>query len=345
MKNKKRTIELANLVVLFGKAGLVSKFKTRFFPVVSEGRVKGRGEVSVYRFHNVQVDFVGKIPVMYGQLLKFMNIEAEQDYDHKTGALIDSSNKMPSVPSSFFLVDLTTHRLSYLGETRRAPTLRDFEYCVKKLLKADWSDRRRKLKKELLDSRGEQRLTKKNRDKIEESLEKHLPFVEVRVTPLPAIKKLGDTLSGFKIITHVSVKPMLRNNELSDENAEFLRSLEKQQDNLGSKNTSLSVSNPTQGLKKPEVKKMVKAASSGNYDVKVKGRDNADEDIDTNLRDVSVKFKEEVPARENVKNRARRLLEKMHHAFRRGYVLAVKADKKVVREAQDMVSELNAEKD
>lgn len=341
MKNKKRTIELANLVILFNKKGLVESFNNRFFPIINDGRVRGKGEVSSYRFYNLTVDKIDKTPVLYGQLLKFMDIEAEQDFNEDEDRLIDSSGRLHSVPSSFFLIDLTTHRLSYLGETRRSPTLRDFEYCLKNLLMAEWKKQRSNLKEKLKKEKKKKRLNKDLKKEIEEKIDKILPIPEIRVTPLPAIKKLKATLDPFQIVTQVILKPLPRNNELSDQNARFLRNLEQQQERIKAKNASVNISNTKDGLQKEEVKKLVKATASGNYDVKVKGKDSKGTDIDSDLRDINVKFKEIVPARESDKSRAKRLLDKLKEAFQRGFALAVKPKAETISEANKIVSEFN----
>lgn len=341
--SKRRTIELANLVVLFDGKGLVDSFRDRFMPAIKDGRVSGKGEVESYRFHAIDFLTTDGHPIMYGRLLKFMNIEAEQDYDENEEELIASNRVIPSVPSAFFVIDLGNHRISYLGETRRSPTLRDFEYCIRRLLLSDWRHRRSKLKKELLKKRGRKRLNEAIKHEIEELLDKALPEPDVRVTPLPGLKGVNKTLDPFKLVTSLSIKPLLRNNELADPNARFLKALEAQQDKLKSTTTSVNVSNSKEGLTKDEVKKLVKAAASGNYEIKVKGKDSANEDISSDLREVSVKFKETIPEREPDKTRAKRLLNKMSEAFQRGYILAARVSAEIKTEAMEIVNEFKTE--
>lgn len=312
-------------------------------PVIRNGRISGRGEVESYRFHAIDFLTVDGHPIMYGRLLKFMNIEAEQDYDENKEELVDSNRVIPSVPSSFFVVDLGNHRISYLGETRRSPTLRDFEYCIRRLLLADWRHRRTQLKKELMEKKGRKRLNEELKHEIEERLDKALPEPDVRVTPLPGLKGVNKTLDPFKLITSVSIKPLLRNNELADPNARFLKALEEQQDKLKSTTTSVNVANSKDGLVKGEVKKLVKKAATGNYEIKVKGKDSADEEISSDLSEVSVKFKETIPDREPDSSRAKRLLNKMSEAFQRGYILAVRVSAEIKTEAKAIVDEFKTE--
>lgn len=334
---KKRTIELGNLVVLFNGKGLVESFNERFYKVILNGKVKGKGEVESYRFHGLKLDSIDRTPVFYGRLLKFMTIEAEQDFDVKRATLVDSDKRMPSVPSAFFVIDLTTHRISYLGETRRSPTLKDFEYCLKKLLQHDWREKRKSMKETMLAQHETKRISKHVREEIEIKLDKAFPQPEVRVTPLPAIKQVGKTLAPFKKITQVSIKPLSRNNELSKQNASFLRAIEKEQDLLKSRNFNINANNAKDGLEKNAVQNLVTQASSGNYQINVKGVDNADETISSDLKEISVKIKEEIPNRETDVERAVRVLGKMKQAFQRGYVVAAEASNEIKKEAMEIV--------
>ena len=338
--SKKRTIELANLVVLFGEKGLVESFKDRFYPAINDGKVNGKGEVKSYRFHKLKVANEDNTPIFYGRLLKFMSIEAEQDFDENQEKLVDSTRRMASVPSAFFTVDLNSHRISYLSETRRAPSLKDLQFCLRKLLSSDWKKQRQLLKAAMLEEVGKKRMNKGLKEEIEAKLDEMLPFPEVRVTPLPALQQLNKSLDPFHIITNLNIKPMLRNNELSNENAKFLRQLEKQQNKLKAKTTTLNVANSKDGLKKDEVKKLVKEASSGNYAIKVKGKDQSGEDIDSDLKEISVKFKEEIPNQEPDVNRAKRLLTKMKEAFERKYVLASEVTQEIKDAAKALVRDL-----
>lgn len=339
-KPKKRTIELANLVVLYGESGLIENFKAKFFPAIENGTVKGRGEVRSYKFFNVSVGSIDKTPVMYGQLLKFMTIEAEQNFEESTNELVESTATLPAVPSSFFLIDLTSHRMAYLGETRRCPTMRDFEYCVKRLLNRQWQHERRLYKTQLLEELGKKRATKEIKGKIEDKINEKFPIPKIRVTPLPGLKNVDTALDPFKKITQVIVKPMSRNNELSSRNKKFLRELEKQQDRIKAEKTSLNISNSAEGLKQNEVKNLIDATASGNYQVKIKGKDSHGESIDSDLDKISVKFTDVIPARETAEARAKRLMTKMRMAFDRGYVLAAETSQELLQKARKIVKDL-----
>ncbi|GEM_PF-5248869 len=337
---KKRTIELLNLVVKFDDKGLVETFEDRFFPVIRGGKVRGRGEVETYRFEYLHFMLIEGVPIFAGRLLKFMTLEAEQDFDEASEKLIESTKTMPSVPSSFFVIDLTTHRLAYLSETRRAPSSNDLQYCISKLLNSDYAKRRKEAKSKVLENLGLLRVTKKVRDQVDKKIDSMVPKSYINLRSLPELKKVGKTLDPFEIITKLIIKPLPRNNELSKENSQFLRQYEKRQDKLGSISSSLVMGNTKDGLKKVATKDLVKQASTGNYAVKVMGKDSQGEDIDSDLQNISVKFREKIPAKEEVENRTKRLFKKLQDAFSKGYIVTVEVTAETRRLAIDIVNRL-----
>ena len=342
---KRRTIELANVVINFGDQGLVENLKDKVFPILSDGNVNGKGEVRSYKFLGVKALQIGdtNTPCLFGRLVKIMTIEAEQEFDENKDKLIQSSKQISSAPSSFFLINLINHRMAFLGETRRSPGLNDFEYSIRRLLNLDWRKNYKNELKNILSGDGLSRIPKGKKDEYEARALKICPFPDVRVTPLPALKEVGKKFDVFNVITSLNIKPMKTNNELPDENAEFLKKYEEQQKRIGSSATSIELSNGKQGLDKNETQKLVKAASNGNYKVKMKGKTRNGSELKSDLEEVSIKLKEEIPSVESDTNRANRLLTKMIEAFAAGYVMVANNTESLFDKAVSIVRELNGD--
>jgi hypothetical protein len=161
------------------------------------------------------------------------------------------------------------------------------------------------------------------------------------VTPLPAQSEIDKKFGAFAKLTTLTVKPMKTNNELPDENAEFLRKYAEQQKKVGSTSSKLELINGSEGLQKSEAQKLVKAASDGNFKVTMKGTAKNGNQISGDLDQLSVKLKEQIPDRESDTDRANRLLGKMKEAFEAGYVLASSATSNLIEKARAVVKLVN----
>lgn len=341
--SKQRTIELANVVINFGDKGLVDNLRDHVLPNLTT--LRGRGEVREYRFLGLKLSEItqDKTPVMFGRLVKMMNIEAEQEFDEQVEELISSSKQIPSAPSSFFLINLINHRMAFLGETRRSPSLKDFEYCVSRLLLSDWRTRYNAKLQEILRAEERERIPKGKKDEYHARVLAAVPEPDVRVTPLPAQTEIDKKMGAFAKLTTVTVRPMKTNNELPDENAAFLRKYAEQQRRLGTSSSKLELVNGTDGLEKNEAQKLVKAASDGNFKVTMKGTARNGNKISGDLDQLSVKLKEQIPARESDTDRANRLLSKMKEAFDAGFVLAANTVDGLADKAKAVIKAVNGE--
>lgn len=341
--SKNRTIELANVVVNIGDKGLVENLKDRVLPGIKDQSIKGRGEVHEYRFLGVKVGQIteNQVPVLFGRLVKIMTIEAEQELDESGDELINSSKQIPSAPSSFFVINLVDHRMAYLGETRRSPGLRDFESCIRRLLDKDWKQRIGEHLQALLAAENRERTPRGKTEEYYRRVLAEVPQPTVRVTPLPALSEIDKKLEAFAKLEAISVKPMKTNNEMPDENAEFLRKYKEQQVKLGSTSSKFEMKNGKDGLQKEEAQKLIKAASDGNFQVTMKGSARNGNQISGDLDELSIKLKEQIPDQESDADRASRLLNKMKEAFQAGYVIAGATANELLERAKAIVQSIN----
>ena len=200
-KDGYKTVELANVVVNFGNKGLVENLKDRFLPAIVDQTLPGRGEVNEYRFLGIKLDEItpNRIPVMFGRLVKIMTIVAEQEFDELKDELIDSSKQIPSAPSSFFVINLVNHRMAFMGETRRSPSLRDFESCIQRLLTKNWNLLYRAHLKAILAEENQERIPRKKSPEYHKRVFTKVPKPEVRVTPLPALTEVDKKFGIFML--------------------------------------------------------------------------------------------------------------------------------------------------
>lgn len=344
--SKRRTYELANVVIKFGDNDFLENLQSIVLPALLDGSVKGKGEVKSYKFLGLKLAVIGEdqeeAPVLFGRLVKFMTIEAEQEFDENADALIASSKQIPSAPSSFFVITLANHKLALLGETRRSPTLRDLEFCFKRILVKDWRERFTAHMKSQAAEIGLKRIPRDKYDDFYDKAREENPEPSVRITPLPAINQLEEKFAAFAKLTSITIKPMKTNNELPDENAEFLRQYEQQQKKLKSETTSLQIGN-SEGLDKEEAEHLTKAAANGNYKVSFRGKARNGNSISGDLDQLSVKIKENIPESESDEDRAVRVFNVMAEALAGGYVVITEAAENLLNRAKEIVTIVNRE--
>lgn len=341
---KNRTVELANVVINFENTGLVENLESRVLPAIRGGAVKGRrnSEIKEYRFLDVELGLLDpdETPVMFGRLIKLMRIEAEQEFDESTRQLRHSTNEIASAPSAFFVVNLGTHRMALLGETRRSPGLSNFRHCIDRALFERWDLERQAKLAEILLADGLTEIPYGKKQHYHRLVEEAVPRPDVRVTPLPALEELSRQFAAFEKVISMNIRPMKTNNELPDENEEFLSSLASQETRLGTSTSRVEMRNGKVGLNKDEAANLATAASNGNYKVSVTGKDRNGDDLRTNLDEMSIKLQMEVDEHENDGHRAKRLLGNMSRAFSSGRVRPPNLGQNMIRRARQIVRAL-----
>ena len=325
MSRVNRTFEIANFVITFENEGLVANFNTRFWPAIRDGVVKGKGEVRSYRFINLEVKSLNHnnvdVPVLCGRLVKLMTIEAEQIFDEGKESVVSTQDSIPSAPSAFFVVELINHKICFLRETRRAPSIKDLEYCLRKILMQDYYKQRSEMKKSIKDELGKQRLVGETRLMVNTMLDSSIPKPDVRITAIPGKGDLEERLNKYRTIETISISPLKTNNELSDENAKFLRAYQEQSEKISSQSGKVELRNTKTGLDIEESKTLLKDASDGNFKVKVSGVTNSGQKIQgDDLEKYGLKFTEAIPTKESNTDRAIRTFSKLMHALSDGLI-------------------------
>lgn len=343
-----RRVELANFVITMGEKGLLDLLPEILWPLMKTSKIPGRGEVYGYRFHDLSVDTFGGIqgyPCLFGRLIRLMTIQAEQRFDEGTGKIVPSQESVESAPSSFFVITLADHKMAFLPESRRRPPqLRDLEYCVTRLLRGYWRVQREQAHEAMLKDLGRTRIPRGHAEVWEEELEKRFPEPEIHISPLAASAELKKRLAIYELLQSVEIRPLKTNQELPDENSEFLQQYAKTKKRLGSRRDKIELANNKDGLVKPEAERLVQSASDGNYQVKLKGKDKNGHPIQDDLENLRIQVPYAMKKGETSGARAFRLLDILLNALKHHAVVAKEATVEVTSRAHQMIRSLKGQK-
>lgn len=277
-------MEAANFTLKFDEKNLLDYIEDIVIPAFTKKRIRKYGETS-YFFSNVKVQEIQGILCIVGRFIKDGILLAEQRYEK--GKIIQDERTMQSSPSAVFVLMLDTHRLIFGKETKQPPTIQMFESTTARFL--------RDAHKEFVESKVEeakeagQKLTKA------EANRQH-PYPKLQVVPLSSEEDVKTFIKRFAKLKSVQYTFTPRNDE-ADNAGFFFDSAQEQQEVVGSKTLTITHSNP-EGLHKDQVVTEVAAATAqGNQVVKLKGLDNAGDQLSGDNADFQIKKKIVVPGR------------------------------------------------
>ena len=309
MTEKNYKLEVANFVFKIGEKELLDAFNDWFYPTVTDGcYIDGRSysETQKLFFHETEILIHGdEEPVLIGKLVKHQKLSSDQYF--KDGKLIPDNKTLDTHPSSFFVLTLSNHKLLWVEETKRAPKVSDFQQIVKSQI----MNKRREYiheqvnqrKKELYiefgksnfrnDKEGKKEFDRKL-DQFKQVLSREtLPHVEV--TPLADQGLLNDRLKNIQVIKSIKIKFLQTNNELADENEQFLRRFQKTGEALGANSSSAnfngSKENPLDTKKGISI---IKSSSRGTMKTDINATNKSGDDVTFNNYDDKVKVKKPI---------------------------------------------------
>jgi hypothetical protein len=257
-------LELANLVCTFGNEKVLMDYAIEIvIPAFSDSDLVRRYGEARHFFRDVspiQLEHGpdGTVVGIAGRYIVDTVISREQTYDKNLG-LVQSKASMATAPSALFLLILNNHRLLYVKETARAPSLQSFKSTL-----AAFLARKRKSFIESEYARLDGSTTKK---KLMESI----PQADLRITPVSSEESIGAFMQRFSKLKSLEIKICKRNGEV--DNSGLFDKIEESGIELESNSTKLSYSNP-QGLNIAGARReVVDASTSGNQLVKLQGID------------------------------------------------------------------------
>ena len=136
MNNKK--IQFANLVCRSGNSTLLSMYESIIHPAFFDKTLKRKYGDTTYIFHDVTHEELWESNdhsglVIIGRIVKDEKIRIEQIL--KEGQLQETKRSVQNSPSSVFVLFLENHRLAYVREHARAPSLQTFGSTLEKFVK------------------------------------------------------------------------------------------------------------------------------------------------------------------------------------------------------------------
>ncbi len=301
MADKKFPVHYANFVCHFGEAELLDYLDEIVIPAFTGGGVRTFKD-GTYRLNSVEVLDLGTTKAhpelaICGRFIKDMIVRSEQRYDARTDTVVPDNKMMETAPSAIFALLLASHKLIYLSETAHAPGLESFRSTISSLLskariayiddvnmrssmgaltneetarfpgvtEADASDE----DEAMLEITGiedgmPRKLTKKRMREL-------LPPADLEILALSNDEELRAFVSRFKTLQSATLRLIKPNSEL--DNDDFLAQMRGKANMAGSQTSSLVYRNPD-GLNKAQiVAQFETAASEGNTEIKLDGKD------------------------------------------------------------------------
>lgn len=284
MTIKKHAVHYANFVCHFGPAELLTYLEEIVIPAFLEPRQRIFKE-GKYFFHDAQVLDLGTQPgqsemAICGRFIKDMVVRSEQRFDPETQTLRRSIQQMETAPSAIFVLLLASHKLIYLSETGSAPGMESFRSTVSNFLGQartayvnDVVDRAREAplvadEAVMFQARDEtgniERLTKQRMYEL-------IPRPELELVPLSNEESLRSFVNRFATLQSASIRLVRPNSEIDSE--DFFEALRDKAEKVGSETSSLVYKNPD-GLEKTEIVAQLEvAASDGNTEINLAGKD------------------------------------------------------------------------
>lgn len=301
MADKKFPVNYANFVCHFGEAELLDYLDEIVVPAFTGGGVRTFKD-GTYRLNSVEVFDLGTAKALpelaiCGRFIKDMVVRSEQRYDARTDTVVPDHKIMETAPSALFVLLLASHKLIYLSETAHAPGMDSFRSTISSLLgkariayiddvqmrsalgaltdeesirfsaitDADESDGEVKNSEIAgIEDGAPKKLTKKR-------LRELLPPADLEIVALSNDEELRAFVARFKTLQSATLRLIKPNSEL--DNDDFLAQVRGKADKAGSQTSALVYRNPD-GLNKTQiVAQFETAASEGNTEIKLDGKD------------------------------------------------------------------------
>lgn len=138
--SKTRPAEFANVVIIFGeKKVLIDYAQEIVIPAFMDGDFERTYGETRYFFLDQKIIEVEqddtRLGIIVGRFVADRTLKSEQEWDKNEKALVQKHRQIPTAPSAVFALILNTHRMVFLHETPYAPTLKNFEATLQKVLR------------------------------------------------------------------------------------------------------------------------------------------------------------------------------------------------------------------
>ncbi|UCU95230.1 hypothetical protein [Hydrogenophaga taeniospiralis] len=273
MATSKRAVQFANFICHFGDLEMLDLAEEVVIPAFTNSTLKRRYKDTSYFFHNVELMSIqtdGKIsePAIVGKFVKDTILQRDQIFED--GQLVKSIQKLPSAPSSLFVLILRDHKLLFLPEVAGAPGLDSFCTTTERFLKHAHEAFQKSTFESILQNEFPDGANREQKKEIKESIQKRYPNPNLEVVSLASEETLEAFVDRFDKLKAFSIKLLKPNNEINNEG--LFKQFRAQGSQLHATSSTVSYRN-TEGLVKAEVKDHAESALDGNAEVALSGTD------------------------------------------------------------------------
>lgn len=273
MATNKRSVQFANFICHFGSLEMLDLCEEVVIPAFTDSKLRRTYKDTSYFFHDVelisiQTDGKHSEPAIVGKFVKDTILQRDQIYEG--GKLVTSVQKLPSAPSSLFVLILRDHKLLFLPEVTGAPGLQSFCTTTERFLKQAHEKFVKATFENLLEREfpaGANRDQKKN---AKESILERYPHPNLEVVSLASEESLDAFVDRFDKLKAFSIKLLKPNNEINNDG--LFKKFRAQGSQLHASSATVSYRNP-EGLVKTQVKEHAESALDGNAEVTFSGTD------------------------------------------------------------------------
>lgn len=273
MAKNKRSVQFANFICHFGDLEMLDLCEEVVIPAFTDTKLKRTYKDTSYFFHDVELisistDRKQPEPAIVGRFVKDTILQRDQIYEG--GQLVASIQKLPSAPSSLFVLILRDHKLLFLPEIVGAPGLDIFCTTTERFLKEAHEEFVRSTSESFLEHEFPYGANSNQKKKVKESVLEKYPHPNLEVVSLASAESLDEFVERFDKLKVFSIKLLKPNNEINNDG--LFKKLRAQGSQLHASSANVSYRN-REGLEKTQVKHYAESALDGNAEIALSGTD------------------------------------------------------------------------
>lgn len=273
MATNKRSVQFANFICHFGNLEMLDLCEEVVIPAFTNTKFKRAYKDTSYFFHDVELisiptDGQHSEPAIVGKFVKDTILQRDQIYED--GKLVANIQKLPSAPSSLFVLILRDHKLLFLPEVNGAPGLESFCTTTERFLKHAHESFIKSTFESLLEQEFPEGADREQKKNIKESVLRKYPHPNLEVVSLASEESLEAFVERFDKLKAFSIKLLKPNNEINNDG--LFKKFRAQGNQLHALSATVTYRNP-EGLVKSQVKDHAESALDGNSEVALAGTD------------------------------------------------------------------------
>lgn len=258
MKNSKKIIQIANFNITFDETNevMLDRFDDVIYPAFKSDHIIGskKNNNLEYCFRDVEISTFKEDYILTGFLIK--NTIIQRNTEMINNKLTPSPLTVDTAPYSRFIIFLKNHRMLLIKNESSSPNIRSFQKSVREVISKYVFEHNNK---------------KCNSDN-------KLPIANVNIVDIPIKENIDEAIEKMVKIERLKLRFFPLNNDVSTD--EFIKSIYRKKQDLGSRNASLVFPSPKD---KKAIEDMVKSAE-GLAEPRIQG-------IDKNGKTVTLKDK------------------------------------------------------